>query len=809
MKNFSAFRVDNQTYDRLIRRSSTTINQAQSAAYQNHLQMTPTAQFSSNWGGVHFNALPGSGGMVTAAPSFYSPLHTASNWQIPQKRQEVYVWCRFFATMEPKVAAALDYYSQFPVAKGFDNICEDKIVEEFFNEVCRKINLTKWLPIIAYEYFAMGDVFPFLSIDCPHCGGGGQKQDGTPCDHEGGTFSGLTIMNPDYVEVRRIGQIDHEAIFMIPDENLMNVIRRQEPREIYDRIPQSFRDLVLAGMPILLHPMCVSHLAHGQTGYQPYGRSIIYRLFQTLAYKDKLRQAQWVVADRHILPIRIVKIGSDTFPAGDADINAVSGQITQAVNDPNFTLITHHALDYDFVGANGKVLQLNKEHDMITEEILDGLMINKSLLNSEGPSYSNANIGVEAMIQRLEDVQNKLKYWIEERIYRPIAIMQKFMKKNASGKLEPLYPQVKWRRLQIRDDSNFKNSLMELRKNGELSRQTLLGLFGFDFDTEMDRLRQESILDQAFGIGNQEGDNLGGFGGGGGLGGGFGGGGGGDTGGNDLFGGGGSENGGGAFDFGNHGQEGTGGGGGGMPGGGGAPGGGLGGGASAAPTSKPMSRLTSIQDSLPSKYKLPAVRKQGGKLDQLLQRISSERERSQRDAEKAEQDRLKRLQESFEKNGGPQKKMLTNPEYRLYNAIVTAQKQRKIQDEFKIQLPIGNTRLLIDFAFPSVGLAIEVDSEFHGLESQIGYDAKKDAILSQRGWTLLRFSTRQIKEEMDEFVLPTIMKAIKMRKENSVKSGIYHLEMVKFSDLEIRNKKDGRDVSNETNIVVESNKKEK
>ena len=46
-------------------------------------------------------------------PQFYSPLHTPQNWQIPAKRREVYQWLRYFAENEPKVAAALDFYSCF------------------------------------------------------------------------------------------------------------------------------------------------------------------------------------------------------------------------------------------------------------------------------------------------------------------------------------------------------------------------------------------------------------------------------------------------------------------------------------------------------------------------------------------------------------------------------------------------------------------------------------------------------------------------------------------------------------------------
>jgi len=28
-------------------------------------------------------------------PTYYSPLHTPQTWQIPAKRREVYMWCRF------------------------------------------------------------------------------------------------------------------------------------------------------------------------------------------------------------------------------------------------------------------------------------------------------------------------------------------------------------------------------------------------------------------------------------------------------------------------------------------------------------------------------------------------------------------------------------------------------------------------------------------------------------------------------------------------------------------------------------------
>lgn len=704
------------------------------------------------------------GNTFSAPPKFYSPLHTPSNWQIPQKRQEVYVWCRFFATMEPKVAAALDFYSQFPTCTGYDNVCEDAVINEYYNEIKRTLKIEQWLETIAYEYYCLGDVFIFLSINCPICGGSGTDANGTVCTHKGGTFSGLTILNPDWVEVRQVSNVDYELIYMIPDENLINLIMRKEPREIYDRIPEAFKEQILLNKPILLNPLCTTHLAHGRFNYMPYGKSIIYRLFSTLAYKDKLRQAQWVVADRHILPIRIVKVGSDTFPANQNDIQSISQQVYNAVNDPNFTLITHHALDYDFVGAGGKVLQLSKEYDMITEEILDGLMINKSLLNSEGPSYSNASIGIEAMNKRLNSLRNKLSNWIEEKIYRPIALMQGFVKKNESGQLVPLYPKVKWKDLNLRDDSSKKNLMMSLTEKGYMSVQSLLEYLNIDYDTEIERIRAEKVLNQVYGIGgDEEGGNLGG-GGGLDLGGG---GGGGDLGGL-LGGGGGGGEGSGTMDFGENGSSGP----------------DLGTPARdtspdlTAPESKPMtannkSEWLTLYDSLPLNLKVPSVRK-GNRFNTILQKIEEEKRNEQNlqknlVEQKTKVEELKQKEEENKEEVQPIYEKFTKPEWKLFNGLKECISKKIIKEPLAIQYPIENTRMKIDFAFIRIKLAIEVDGEHHTMLSQIISDKRKNGILNKHGWTVLRFSERQVKESIEDVLKIIIEKMNELRKNLSSK----------------------------------------
>jgi len=646
-------------------------------------------------------------------PKFYSPLHTPSNWQIPVKRPEVYQWCRFFANNEPKIAAALDWYSQFPI-QDYENVVDDIPTRVYFDDVKRRLDIVSLLKQVAYEYFTLGDVFVFADIACPQCQGSGmipgtfdpKSKSYEPCTHKGGTFSSISILNPDWMQVVSGGVFgqNQEVIYLMPDQNLKNIVQKKEPAEIYARIPEFLKIPILQGKPILLHPMCISHLAYNRIGYQPFGRSIIMRLFRTLAYKDKLTQAQWIVADRHIVPVRIVKVGNPEIPATESDIAQIQQQLLATSSDPNLTLVTHHAFEYDWIGASGKVLQLSKEYDMINQELLDGLMINQALLNGDGPNYANASIGIEALIQRLESFREVLARWIEERIYRPIAIMQGFTTKDEMNNIVPRYPKVKFKELNLRDDTQKKNIMMQLAESGYISRQTLLNYLGLDYNVEVDRLRMEQIVQMEYGLagGGEEGGGMGGIGGGG--------------------------------------------------GGGGMPGGDMGGGMGAG-----MS-----DDGMGGSLNMPGG---GGGMEMSRPASNGFRPRVSKnrpEAKKPSKEELEAMQ--------PQKILMNQPESKLFHMLRQGQQRQEIKYPFVPQYRPDNVhKYKVDFAFPHIKLAIEVDGDiFHENPKQKEIDKERDNYLGRKGWWVYRFPEKDINED-----LPLVYQTIKelvTRKEQAIKS---------------------------------------
>ncbi len=694
---------------------------------------TTSSHGAFNAGMNRFAGASSNSGIVYGQPQFFSPVHTPINWQIPSKRLEQYQWARFFYENEPKVASAIDFYSYFPM-NDFENECKDRKVKKYFDTMKKRLDLGKWLRLMSHEIHLLGDCFPLIEISCEHCGGSGHTGDEI-CEHDGGTIRRIVLLNPDFVEVIAPPLNPEPMIALKPDEELINMVQRRTPG--YEKLTPEVRELVASGKPIRLDNRNVFHLKYGESGYARYGIGMVRRLFPILSYKTKLMVAQWIVAERLIVPIKIVKVGSEERPAGPADIAAVQEQLAQTANDPNLTIVTHHAFELEWYGAAGKVLTLSNEFELINQEILDGMMINNALLNGEGPNFSNAAVGIEAMIERLQTFRREIANWIEQKLYLPEAKRQGFIDDNPkdideeSEEEEYVYPKVKWNSMHLRDQQQFRTFVLQLYEKGLLSAQTVLEAFDFDPDQEIERKRYDAV--QLMGMGGGAGGGAGG------MGGGFGGGGGG-AGGMPPMGG---EMGGGA---------------GGMPPmGGEAPIGAppAGGGAPPAPMATEKMSITAQQDMTanPSQY--------GGK---ILKKKTRERLDSQKK-------KLYKPQDSDPANmpgmrDAKGRIVFTKCERQLVSALSDNQKNGLIKYPIVPQFPVkfGNIEYPIDFAINNLKIGIEADGEtFHSSPKQITHDKERDMKLAQAGWTILRFKDDEIDKNISG-VIRTILKTI-MQKE--------------------------------------------
>lgn len=422
-------------------------------------------------------------------PSFYHPLFQQQNMMLPRDRRERNEWCRHFYRTEPIVASSLDLHTEFPIS-DFNNVCSDPAIKDFFDYMAfDKLSIINLLLDIGLEYWKIGDVFPFGQLN-----------------ESEGMWDKFTILNPDYIDVKSSVFAGEPSIELIPDEQIRAIVEsgpKGSYGDIYRQLPDEVVRSVKMGKNVKLDNRLVSHISHKASQYESWGTPILMRCFKTLIYKDQLRQAQSSIASRHITPLRVAKIGAPGEPMpSQEDIDAFRDTLLDADMDPNYFLVYHYALQFDYVGSSGKILPLNQEFDFIQKELMNGLCINQAMLNGEGPTYANAQVGFDTLAHRYMSYRLRLENWIKYKIYKPIAEIQGFYKpipseinggyRMANRKDRQLIiPDIRWEQQDLTSNQSVMTFVQQLQGKGLVSMSTVLPMLGLDPETEKKNLERE------------------------------------------------------------------------------------------------------------------------------------------------------------------------------------------------------------------------------------------------------------------------------------------------------------------------------
>jgi len=320
-------------------------------------------------------------------------------------------------------------------------------------------------------------------------------------------------LNPDYVNITKSIFAGEPKIEIIPDDQVTNIITggpAGQFGELYRQFPEDIITQVKQGKNISVDARLISHIAHKAASYETWGTPLMMRCFKTLIYKDKLRQAQDAIANRHIMPLRVAKIGMPGEPMpSQADLDAFRDMLHELDGDPNSFLVYHYGLSFDFVGSNGKILPLNTEFEFISNELMVGLGITQAMLNGDGSTYSTAQVGAEALARRYASYRLRLESWIRNKVYKPIAEVQQFYKpKNgtlarrlmsprelrravSNKEMELVIPKLMWQQQDLTSNQSAMTFIQKLSETGLVSMQTVFSLLSLDPETEKRNLENE------------------------------------------------------------------------------------------------------------------------------------------------------------------------------------------------------------------------------------------------------------------------------------------------------------------------------
>jgi len=425
--------------------------------------------------------------VTTSDPSWYHPALTPPNWLLPRSLIESHNWCNTFYNNDPYVNAIISLHSEYPLSK-FDLVCSDNYVKQFFEKMLstKKWDLYTFICEAALQYWKLGE---FIA-----CGVFNSKEK---------IWDSWTILDSDSVIVRKPPVLGADLQFRLKITDTMKVMAKSDSesdRALFDNMPEYVKAAILSEQPIDLPANEVGMMARITRPGDVRGTSIMTPLMKELMYFDKLRVAQQAIADRHVTPLQLWKIGnvaSGIVPTGE-QLDEFRAELEQAALDPSFNLIWHDAVQYEAVGIIGKILPLIPEFNWIETRIMVGLGVNQNILMGEGPSFSNqATMSLQVLINRYVNFRDKLEKWVENNIFRRISEENNFYDKSDPPKL--IIPQISWYKDLVIQSPQEKDVYYKLWKDGVLSTQTLFSKFKeLDYEIEKERLMEEqgSIFDK-------------------------------------------------------------------------------------------------------------------------------------------------------------------------------------------------------------------------------------------------------------------------------------------------------------------------
>ena len=430
----------------------------------------------------------------------------------------------------------IDILTNF-ASKGFENDIDDDKIKSYYDTWCFDVNFKQLIDWIFFDFFRVGMVRTYKIIGKYDPGISylspipGQKVErGIIKDiiersnrvqkkREDKAAKGLTgkkaiaakkkvwskgylpiaytILNPLLVTIKGSLLFDNSIVTLEPSAELREMLAKpageltDEEKVIVKSLPSEFKSQVAAGS-IKLDPQYVGNVDYRKMPYERYPRPRGIKAFDSLEYKNSLREADLSTLDGISNYILKITVGSDEFPVTD---QAQLETVARLFDTPSkaFDVVWNHTLQIErIVSPEIESILGQDKYKQVNEDITGALAFSRAFLDGT----TNVNVGesgllVRTLVEEINYARRQVTRWIYNE-YRQIAAAVGFDR----------FPKVRWDNTILRDIILYMSTVSQLVDRRMLSYRTALEQLGFDFNNEFNNMQNElpSVLEGTLGV---------------------------------------------------------------------------------------------------------------------------------------------------------------------------------------------------------------------------------------------------------------------------------------------------------------------
>ena len=407
---------------------------------------------------------------------------------------------------DPYVKAAVELNTDLPLSRlllrmpKMEDKKRAKKIQRFYENMVDELHLYDKIHSILFEYNVIGNCYLFVQYS-----------------EEKKRWDKLTILPPEEVNVANYPLSDIKQIQYRPEQLISTVMKYNLNVESYEKYLESVEQLSEEDQAVLQDVSYefvkqikehngvlkfdtdpyhgdgddkigsfVFHFAHKRHEYQDLGVSPLECVMTSLLQKTHYMFTQLSLASRNMTPRNLIVADKITAEA----LDDLRDQVDQSMLSPDYSIVTNYQVQWEQIGADNRLIDLQRENEVIENQLFAGLGVTRELLTGEG-MYSGNKISIEILNTKYLLVREMLQRFVEESLFRPVALQNGFYEDDEDGNRTWFYPRLGFTRLTIRDNQEVFDQLFQLYQKGSLPIGMILDIFNINSDDVDEELRKD------------------------------------------------------------------------------------------------------------------------------------------------------------------------------------------------------------------------------------------------------------------------------------------------------------------------------
>lgn len=410
-------------------------------------------------------------------PLYDSQLIMFPEYNLPEANKRY----RHYYKFNPILSSCVDAHATFPLS-DFQILCENEEVREYYQFTADRLELLNIAENALRDIALLGESVFLGNWDVANL-----------------EWEEWVQYPPEFVEIMTIPGSNKRVFTVKPDPETQRILgeKTEASNILYKALQQQDKEYLKAAIdnkPYNMPDARIMYLANQVDGYSKRGYPLTKRALPDLMYEQQLRTLQHTFVQRHLFPIKIFKLGSESmgWVPSQKHFQQFKKLLIQASGDPDMNLIYHFGLQVDYVGTKDKIENLIPHFDWTTKRIMQAFFMNDAIMNGDA-TYAGQTANTRLLMHRFMTKRTMLENAFVNKIYLPMARQQQLINTTISDKRKNVLvkskrfrnnqyylPKFLWQKQNLLNSQSERQFLMQLYEKDAIPWGIIRDVFGLD-----------------------------------------------------------------------------------------------------------------------------------------------------------------------------------------------------------------------------------------------------------------------------------------------------------------------------------------